>query len=143
MPASLAYDSLMGDMAGDTPAVNFITGFFKLMLVNGYMPNQGADATRADVTNETTGTGYAAGGMAATITPNLDTTGHVLSITLSPLTWSGANTFSATGGVLYQSYGGAASGDPLVDYIDFGGTVSCIGGTFTVTPTEPLEFTNT
>jgi hypothetical protein len=142
MPSSLAYDSLLNGIAGVAPVVDFTTGFFKLLLVNGYSPNQGTDTTRASVTNETTGTGYTSGGLSATLTTSLNTSTHTLSVSLSNVVWSGSNTFSATGAVLYQSYGGSASGDPLVDYIDFAGTVSCLAGTFTVQATAPLEFVN-
>jgi hypothetical protein len=143
MPASLAYDSLMADITGASPAVNFVTGFFKLMLVNGYAPNQGTDATRADVSHETVGTGYTSGGLPATVGLNLSETAHILSIMMSNVVWSGSNTFSATGAVLYQANGGAPSGDPLVNYIDFGGTVSCVAGPFTAAWTSPLQFDNT
>jgi hypothetical protein len=142
MPASLAFDSLMTDISGAAPAINFVTGFFKLMLVDGFSPNQGANQTRADITDETTGTGYTAGGLPAPISATLDEVAHTLSISMSNVVWSGSNTFSATGAVLYQSYGGPASGDPLVCYIDFGGTESCLAGPFTVTATQPLQFDN-
>lgn len=142
MPASLVYDAMMTELAGDAPPVNFITGFFKLLLVNGYSPNQGSDATRADVSDETTGTGYTAGGLPATLGVALDEIDHTMSISMQNVVWAGSNTFSATGAVLYQSYGGGPSGDPLVCYIDFGGTVNCVDGSFTVAPVEPIEFIN-
>lgn len=142
MPASVAYDNMMNQLAGNAPAIDFVTGFFKLMLVNGYNPNQGSDATRANVSNETTGTGYAAGGLAATVSTSLNSVSHTLSVSMANVLWSGSNSFSATGAVLYQSNGGAASGDPLVCYIDFGGTVTCLNGTFTVEATAPLAFVN-
>jgi len=142
MPASLTYDNMMNFLAGNSPAIDFITGFFKLMLVNGYTPSQSSDANRSNVSNETTGTGYTAGGQSATLTVSLNTSTHQLSVSMSNVVWAGTNSFSATGGVLYQSYGGASSGDPLVCYIDFAGTVTCLNGTFTAEATAPLIFAN-
>jgi hypothetical protein len=143
MPASLAYDSLIADMGGASPSVDFVTGFFKLMLVDGYSPNQGVDATRADVSNEVIGTGYVAGGLPCVLVVGQDPVGHVYSVLMQNVLWNGANTFTATGGVVYQSYGAAASGDPLVCYIDFGGAISCSAGPFTAAATAPLNFQNT
>jgi hypothetical protein len=143
MPASLAYDSLITDMGGASPAVDFVTGFFKLMLVAGYSPNQGVDMTRADVSNEVVGAGYVAGGLPAVATFNLDPVAHLVTVLMQNVHWTGANTFTATGAVLYQSYGGPPSGDPLICYIDFGGAISCSAGPFTVAVSAPLTFTNT
>lgn len=142
MPSSVTFDHAMNFLVGNSPGINFASGSFKLMLVNGFTPNQATNTTRADVTNETTGTGYSAGGLAATITTSLNTSTHVESISMANVMWAGSNTFSATGGVLYQSFGGSASGDPIASYIDFGGTVSCVAGSFTVSQSAALTITN-
>jgi hypothetical protein len=142
MPSSLTYDHFMSELCGNAIAINPVSDSPKLMLVNGYTPNQATDTNRNNVTNETTGTGYSSGGLAAVITTSLNTSTHVESLTLTNVVWTGSNTFSATGGVLYSSHGGASSGDPIWCYIDFGGTVSCSAGTFTVTATGPLTITN-
>jgi hypothetical protein len=143
MPASLAYDSLITDMMGNSPPIDFVVGFFKLMLVAGYSPNQGVDMTRADVSNEVVGAGYTAGGQPAVLALDLDPVAHFVTVLMEDVLWTGANTFTATGAVLYQSYGGPPSGDPLICYIDFGGAVSCAAGPFTVAVSAPLTFTNT
>jgi hypothetical protein len=142
VPSSVVYDSFMSGLVGSPPAISPATDLVKLMLVNGYVPNQSTDATRADVPDETTGTGYTAGGNPATVLTSLNTALHVENIALSPVVWEGENTFTTTGAVLYKSNGGPPSGDPLYCYIDFGGPVSCAATTFTVVPTGPLQLSN-
>jgi hypothetical protein len=142
MPSSLTFDHFMNGLVGNSLAIVPATNTTKLMLVNGYTPNQASDANRSNVSSETTGTGYTSGGLAATITTSLNTSTHVESMSMSSVEWTGANTFSATGAVLYTSNGGASSGDPIWAYMDFGGTVSCVSGTFTVTETSALTITN-
>lgn len=114
--------------------IDFDTDTFKVMLVtSSYTPNKDTHDFRNDVTNEVVGTGYSAGGAAATVTVNaLDTANDRQEITLGGASWS-TSTITARGAVYYKSRGGASSADEIIAYIDFGGDVSSSGGTFTLT----------
>jgi hypothetical protein len=94
-----------------------------------------------DVTNEITGTGYAAGGVAQAYT--LDALDIVTVPPRQPITltnlapgWTSA-TISAVGAIVYIN-SGTASTSWLIGFIDFGGTVSVTGGSFNITYSSPL-----
>ena len=119
----------------------FGTDTLKVLLVSSVPSEANFDAwvSRADVTNEITGTGYSAGGIAQAYSLDaLDTTNNRQSITLTNITngWS-ASTFSALGAIVFKN-SGTASTDYLVSFIDFAGTVSCTNGTFSITYSSPL-----
>ena len=119
----------------------FGTDTAKVLLVSSIPSEANLDAwiSRADVTNEITGTGYTAGGIAQAYTLDaLDTTNNRQSITFTNITngWTSA-TFSAVGAIIFKN-SGTASTDYLIDFIDFGGTVSCSSGSFSVTYSTPL-----
>lgn len=119
----------------------FGTDTAKVLLVSSIPSEANLDAwvSRADVTNEITGTGYAAGGIAQAYTLDaLDTTNNRQSITFTNITngWTSA-TFSAVGAIIFKN-SGTASTDYLIDFIDFGGTVSCSSGSFSITYSTPL-----
>jgi hypothetical protein len=121
--------------------INFATDSFKVLLVSS-VPSEGnldAWANRSDVSNEVTGTGYTAGGVAVTLTVgSVDTTNNRLAITPSNLApgWTSA-TITALGAVIYKSTGSAAT-DKLVSFVDFGATVSSTNGNYAVTFSTPL-----
>ena len=123
---SFKYDNMTGavDLDGDT---------FKVMLVtSAYTPNIDAHAKRSDVTNEVTGTGYTAGGVAlASVAVTPDLTNDRVKFSSANASWSTA-TITARGAVIYKSRGGLASADELVAYLDFGSDQSSSAGTFTV-----------
>jgi hypothetical protein len=106
---------------------------FKVMLVtSSYTPNQETHLSRADVTNEVTGTGYTAGGQSlAGNSVTQDTTNHRAVLSCTNPSWS-SSTITAAGAVIYQSNGGASSGDPILCYLDFGGNVSSTNNTFVI-----------
>lgn len=85
-----------------------------------------AATTTYTVTNEISGTGYTAGGNTLTnVTP---TTSGTTAITDFPdTTWSTA-TFTARGGMIYNS----TNGDRCVSILDFGEDKSSSGGDFTI-----------
>lgn len=136
--ASTAYDSATRDIANQALTLN--GGNLKILLVNGYAPNAKTHAKRSDVTGEVTGTGYSAGGVAlSSVVGTLDTTNDKTVYTATNPSWA-SSTITATGAVVYQSNGGAATGDPLVCYLDFGGTVTSTNGTFSVTSLATTGF---
>jgi hypothetical protein len=122
---SLIYDSMVDGMAEGT--IRFASDSFKVMLVNGYMPDKGAHNTTADITGEVTGSGYTAGGAGVVVTVS-DAGTDQADIQLGGTTWS-TSTIDATGGVYYDAGNGA-----LVAFIDFGGTISSLNGAFTLQP---------
>jgi hypothetical protein len=114
-------------------AIDFDSDTFKVMLVtSSYTPDKDAHDFRNDVTNEVTGTGYSAGGEAATVTVTLDTANDRVNIELGEADWP-ASTITARAAVYYKSRGGASSADEIIAYIDFGGDVVSSGGTFALT----------
>lgn len=137
--ASIVFNSALDDLAKG--AIDFDTDTFKAMLVTStYSPNKDTHTKRSDVTNEVVGTGYTAGGMAATVTATKDTTNDREDISLGALSWNPA-TITARGAVYYKSRGGAASADELVAYIDFGADITSTAGNFAVTAST-IRFQN-
>lgn len=129
--ASLIYNSTIDDMARG--AIDFDTDSFKAMLVTStYVPNKDTDTKRSNVTNEVTGTGYTAGGVASAVTVTKDTALDKVTIQFAAVSWP-SSTITARGCVYYKSRGGASSADELVAYDDFGSDVSSTGGTFSIT----------
>ena len=119
----------------------YFTGTFKFLLVSSVPSESDLDTFdfRNDITNEVIGTGYTAGGVAATVTVgSVDTTNDRTPVTITDLTnaWT-SSTISAVGGWLYKVVGSAAT-DQLVCFVDFGGTVTSTAGNYSVTFTAPL-----
>lgn len=128
--ASLIFNAALNKAL--TGAIDFDTDTFKVMLVaSGYSPDKDAHDFRNDVTNEVSGTGYAAGGEAATVSVNNDTANDRQDITLGAASWP-ASTITARGAVYYKSRGGLSSADEIIAYIDFGGDITSTNGTFSL-----------
>ena len=127
-----------------TGAIDLDTDSFKMLLLSSVLTETEKDAFdfRNDIVNEVTGTGYTAGGAACTLTvAAVDTVNNDVEITCAPVNWAAA-TITALGAVIYKARGGASSADEVLCFIDFGGTVTSTGGTFTVTPSGSLKFQN-
>lgn len=123
---SALYDALNGD-------IDYGADSFKVLLVTAsYSPNKDTHTKRSDVTNEVTGTGYSAGGAAATVGVTNDTANDRQDVSLGAASWAAA-TITARGAVYYKSRGGLASADELVAYIDFGGNIISTAGLFDLT----------
>ena len=128
--ASLIFNSCIDDVARGN--IDFDTNSFKAMLVTStYTPNKDTHDRRDDVTNEVTGTGYTAGGVACVCTVTKDTATDRVTLSFAAVSWA-SSTITARGLVYYKSRGGASSADELVAYNDFGSDVSSSGGTFSV-----------
>lgn len=131
--SSFCYDSFIDGLARG--AINLATDTFYAMLVDAsYAPNQGADAYRAAVTGEVSGSGYAPGGVPVTITLAKDTVNHQETVTVSPISIP-SSTISARRMVVYKHRGGAAGADELIGQDDFGSLVSSTNSTFSVAAT--------
>lgn len=133
LPFSLGEDIARG-------AVDFDTDSFKVMLTTAtYTPTQ-SHAKRSDVTNEVSGTGYSAGGLAITCT--VSRASGVTSATFASVVWAApTNGFTARYAVIYKARGGASSADELVAIVDFGSGVAANGTTYTFTPSSALTIT--
>lgn len=123
---------------------NFSSDTLKVLLVSSVPSETNLDAwvARSDVTNEITGTGYTAGGIAQAYTFNaIDSANNRNTITLTDITngWTTA-TFSALGAIVYKN-SGVASTDYLIGFVDFLGTVSCTAGNFSIDYTSDLLIT--
>jgi len=121
--------------------LDFDTATFKVLLISSVPSEANLDAWvyRSDVTTEITGTGYTAGGIAQAFTlAAIDTTNNRQAVTYTDITngWTTA-TFSAVGAIIYKDTGNSAT-DILLHMIDFGGTVSCTAGTYSITYSAPF-----
>jgi hypothetical protein len=97
-----------------------------------YVPDQDANDFFNDATNEITGTGYTAGGVAlGSKTVTYDTGTNQVRLDAADASWSGA-TFTARIAVNYKDTAGASSTDPLLTYVDFGADESVASGTFSI-----------
>jgi hypothetical protein len=140
--ASANYRNLSDHLA--KAAINFSTASFKCLLLTAVPSESDLDTMifRSSLATEATGTGYTAGGVAVTATVSaVDTTNNRVSITFSNLApgWTTA-TLTAVGAVIYQNVGTAAT-DKLIQFVDFGGTVSSTAGNYAVTFSTPLYIT--
>lgn len=89
---------------------------------------------RDDITSyEISGTGYTAGGVQLT-SPNVLTSGDSRAIDFADAAWT-TSTITASGAVVFKRVGAdmtTPENDPLICFLDFGGSKSSSGGTFTV-----------
>ena len=129
--ASFVYNSCVEDLANNN--IDFGADTFKLMLVtSSYTANKDTHDRRDDVTNEVAnGNGYTTGGATVACTVTKDTANDKVTLVFAAASWA-TSTFTAAGGVIYKSRGGASSADNLVAFIDFGGNVSSSSSTFSV-----------
>lgn len=122
---------------GDILRANIaLAGDFKIMLVSeAYTPDDTGHTRRSDITNEVSGDGYTAGGVA--IIPEVidDVANSRIKIRFPQTTFSNV-TVGARGCVIYRARGGAASADELVCYGDLGETVDVEAGDFVIEETD-------
>jgi hypothetical protein len=129
--ANAIYNSFKRDIANGS--IDLDTDIIKMMLVTStYVPNIDTHTKRSDVTNEITGTGYTAGGMALankTVTMNTTTDKGVFDADDIVIATA---TITARAGVLYKSRGGASTADELIAYLDFGADITATAGNFNI-----------
>lgn len=103
----------------------------KIMLCTStYTPNQATHAYKSDITNEVTGTGYTATGVALT-SVTIGVTSHVWKLDAADPSWT-TSTITARYAVIYDATPASDATRPLIAYIDFGADVVSTGGTFSV-----------
>lgn len=127
-----------------TGGINFAADSFKMMLLSAVPGETEKDAWdfRSDVTTEiAAGGGYAAGGVAATLTvAATDDANNDVEISVDPVSWPSAS-ITAAAALIYKDTGVAGTSQ-LVGTIDFGGNVTSTNDAFTVTATTPIKFQN-
>jgi len=74
---------------------------------------------------------YSAGGSTLASKTSTQSAGTYTFDAADPTAWTGA-TIAAAGAVVYQDTAGAATTDPVIAYLDFGGTITSTAGTFTL-----------
>jgi hypothetical protein len=86
-----------------------------------------ATTTAYDVTNETSGTGYVAGGNTLTVSTTPTSSGTTAYLSFSNTTWSTA-TITARGALIYNS----TNANKAVAVLDFGSDKTSTAGDFTI-----------
>ena len=120
----LAFEKLITDMAGAGTTIKCA------LLTNLYTFNQDTHTSYNDLTNEVTGVGYTAGGMALT-TKVLTYTPKTVTWNADPVNWP-TSTITARYAVLYDDTPSGATNKKLILCIDFGEDRSTSGTTFTI-----------
>lgn len=130
--ANLTYNSFKGNMDGNVLWDDNSTTTIKAMLVTGsYVPDKDLHEFIDDVTNESSGTGYTAGGKEVlNRLIAIDNTLDLAKYDANDITWS-SSTVTARGVVLYKDTG-TPSTSPLIMYIDFGENKSSTDGDFSI-----------
>lgn len=128
--ASIIYNSFLDDVFRGNIDCDTDT-FYVLLVTSSYTEDKDVHDKRDDVTNEVSGTGYTAGGVAATVTVTKDTANDRIDVSLGSASWA-SSTITARKAVYYKRRGGAASADELVAVNDFGSDVVTSSGTFTL-----------
>jgi hypothetical protein len=112
--------------------INWGSDSIKVMLCTStYTPVQGTHQFKSDITNEVTGTGYTATGVALGTKTNT-TSGLVATFDAADTSWA-ASTITARYAVVYDATPATDATRPLILYVDFGADVISSGGTFTIT----------
>lgn len=102
-----------------------------LLVTDSYTPNFDTHDFANDLTNEVSGTGYTAGGIALTST-ELTISSGVLTYDSADPSWSTSTITNAMAAVAYVARGGASSADELLFLSDFVTAVSTVAGTLLV-----------
>lgn len=139
MTGSIIFDSFIADLSNGN--VKVTDTYYVMLVTSSYEPNKETHTKRSDITNETVGTGYTAGGKIVATALVVDTGDDRVEWTFSDVTW-GVSTFTCRAAVIYKHRGGTASADELVSYLDFGGTKSVAGGTFLFHTNNNLRLQN-
>jgi hypothetical protein len=130
--ASFFYNSAKAEIVGGVQDLD--TDTFKIMLLTAsYAPDIDAHVTRDDLTDEIVGAGYTAGGQALSgVSLTVDNSNNRAIWDATDPAWTTATITDARYAVIYQSNGGAASGDPLTLLIDFLADYSSIAEDFII-----------
>ena len=103
---------------------------YKIALFTSSKTVSVSDPTSYNTTNQISGTNYTAGGNTLA-NPAVGRTGSTSFVDFDDTSWTTA-TFTARFAQIYQSSGGAASGNNSVLVLDFGEDFTATAGTFTI-----------
>lgn len=125
---------------------DWVNDSFKVMLsTSAFVPDQDTLDFRDDVTNEVSGTGYTAGGVAVSgKTLSYDAASNEVRLLMADNVWGpGATIAGVRVATLYKVTGGAASTDPVIAYLVEAADVAVSNGTLTIDndPTTVLKIT--
>lgn len=111
--------------------VDVTTDTIKVMLcTSAYTPDQDTHQYKSSVTNEVSGTGYTATGMAlATVTLTYNATTNTIKLDADDVSWTGA-TLTARHAVIYDSTPGSDATRPLIGYVTFDADISSTAAPF-------------
>jgi hypothetical protein len=127
--AKLYAKSYLSAFAG---TINWGSDSIKVMLCTStYTPNQSTHQFKSDITNEVTGTGYTATGVALA-SKTATTSSLVATFDAADTSWP-TSTITARYAVIYDATPASDATRPLIAYIDFGADVVSSGGTFQIT----------
>jgi len=135
MATATIYNSYKTKLLDASTKINLASDTIKLALVtSSYTPNIDTHDFWDDVSaNESSGTGYTAGGQTlANPVVSTDTTNDKAKFDADDVTWTISSALTARYGVLYKSTGTPGT-SPLIGYIDFGSTYAISSGTLTLT----------
>ena len=111
--------------------LNAVGTTVKCMLCTAtYVPNQDTHTSKADVTNEVTGTAYVAGGVAIG-TKSVAYAARVTTFDAADAEWANS-TITARIAVVYDDTPAAAADKKLLLWVDFGENKSSEAGTFKI-----------
>lgn len=104
-----------------------------LLTTSAYTPDADAHDYRDDVTNEVTGIGYTAGGVAlANKQRTYDAATNEVRLDADDPSWAGLTATGIRRAVFYKSRGGAASADELIGWMTFDGDQTVSNATFRI-----------
>src|SRR3954449_3156505 len=128
---ALVYGGFLQSLANKE--IDLDSDSIKVMLCTStYTPDQDAHRYKSSVTNEITGTGYTAGGVAlTTVTVGYTGATNVLKFDADDASWTTA-TITARYAVVYDATPGTDATRPLICYVNFGADVTSTASTFTI-----------
>jgi hypothetical protein len=125
--ADIIYDSFLPDALNGNCNT---THTFKGILVSAGYSESRSHSKRSDITSEISGPGYSTGGATVSLSVAVNTTTHVVTITIGPCSWPNSS-LTARKMIVARARGGAASADELVCCVDNGTDVVSSNGTLT------------
>lgn len=119
-------------LSANASTINYLSDSIKVMLcTSAYTPNQGTHQFKSDITNEVSGTGYTATGVALG-TKTAATATRVATFDAADTSWT-TSTITARYAIVYDATPATDATRPLICYVDFGADVISSGGTFQIT----------
>jgi hypothetical protein len=133
MPTAALYGKFV--LSALNKEVDIDTDTLKVMLTTSiYVPDQDTHQYKSSVTNEVTGTGYTATGVALTgVTVVYSAASNLITVDANDSSWGAGATISAIRfGVLYDSSPATDATRPLIGFFNFTTDQAVANGTFTI-----------